>query len=120
MVEVSVPEVGSVLVASWGYDQTNVDFYQVVKASKASVWVLPMSQEVVKANSFMSEYVVPKEVVKEHFVWQWDVEAQVNVKVQKEVKPEMYRWNKYGYAKVGYGQAAQVWDGKEKYQSHYA
>lgn len=24
-------EVGSILVSSWGYDQTNVDFYQVVK-----------------------------------------------------------------------------------------
>lgn len=31
--------VGSVWYTSWGYDQTNVEFYLVVRESKASVWV---------------------------------------------------------------------------------
>jgi hypothetical protein len=116
MAEVAVPEVGSVLVSSWGYDQTNVDFYQVVRVSAASVWVVPMSQKVVEANSYMSEYVVPNEPVFER-VWR---DSDSGVKEVIEVKPEMCRWNKYGYAKVGYNQAASVWDGKPKYQSHYA
>lgn len=117
MAEVAVPEVGSVLYSSWGYDQTNVDFYQVVRVSASSVWVVPMSQKITEANSFMSEYVVPNEPIFEREVW---ADGPVREKVVKEVKPEMYRWNKYGYAKVGYNQAASVWDGKPKYQSHYA
>ena len=31
------PKVGDILVSSWGYDQTNIDFYQVVGVTKASV-----------------------------------------------------------------------------------
>ena len=31
--------VGSIWYTSWGYDQTNVEFFQVVRESKASVWV---------------------------------------------------------------------------------
>lgn len=32
-------EVGTILVSQWGYDQTNVDFYEVVKATKTMVYV---------------------------------------------------------------------------------
>ena len=31
--------VGSVWYTSWGYDQTNVDYYQVVRESESSVWL---------------------------------------------------------------------------------
>ena len=118
MNEVSVPKVGDVLVASWGYDQTNIDFYQVVRATKASVWLQPMSQEIVKAGGFMSEYVVPKAPI---FVQRVrDYSSEVEPFKEVEVKPEMFRWNKYGYAKVSYSAYAQPYDGKPKYQSHYA
>lgn len=33
----STPKVGDVMVSSWGYEQTNVDFYQVVGVTAASV-----------------------------------------------------------------------------------
>lgn len=32
-------EVGAIFYSSWGYDQTNVDYYQVVSRTKASVRV---------------------------------------------------------------------------------
>ncbi len=38
--------VGSVWHTSWGYDQTNVEFLQVVRESKASVWLAPMGSEI--------------------------------------------------------------------------
>jgi hypothetical protein len=38
--------VGSIWHTSWGYDQTNVEFYTVVRESKASVWLVPMGAEV--------------------------------------------------------------------------
>lgn len=31
--------VGDILSASWGYEQTNVDYYQVTRATEKSVWV---------------------------------------------------------------------------------
>lgn len=38
-------EVGTILVSQWGYEQTNVDFYEVVKAAKTMVTVRPIAME---------------------------------------------------------------------------
>jgi hypothetical protein len=38
--------VGSIFHTSWGYDQTNVEFLQVVRESKASVWLVPMGSTI--------------------------------------------------------------------------
>lgn len=35
-----MPEVGDVLVSSWGYDQTNIDFYEVVKVTPKMVSIV--------------------------------------------------------------------------------
>ena len=45
-------EVGDIFAASWGYDQTNVDFYEVVgvTASGKSARIVPVRQEVVESN----------------------------------------------------------------------
>jgi hypothetical protein len=40
-------QVGSIFRCSWGYDQTNVDFYQVTKLNPASVVVRPIAKHVV-------------------------------------------------------------------------
>jgi hypothetical protein len=37
------PLVGDILVSSWGYEQTNIDFYRVTKVTKASVSVVLLS-----------------------------------------------------------------------------
>jgi hypothetical protein len=37
-------KVGDIFYTSWGYDQTNVEFYKVVRATKASVWVQQTGQ----------------------------------------------------------------------------
>jgi hypothetical protein len=34
-----VPSVGDICSATWGYDQTNVNYFQVVKVSKSGQWV---------------------------------------------------------------------------------
>lgn len=39
-------KVGDVLVSRWGYDQTNVDFYEVVQASGKFVTVREIAQEI--------------------------------------------------------------------------
>lgn len=40
-------QVGDVITNSWGYDQTNVDMYQVVKATAHFVWLQPIAGEMV-------------------------------------------------------------------------
>jgi hypothetical protein len=40
-------EIGIPLEVSWGYDQTNVDFYQIVRISDKSVWFKKIDGEAV-------------------------------------------------------------------------
>jgi len=51
-------QVGDVLVSSWGYDQTNVDFYQVVAVVGKSVDIRPIGQQY-QETGFMSGDCVP-------------------------------------------------------------
>jgi hypothetical protein len=53
-------KVGDVFCYSWGWEQTNVDFYQVVsKPSPATVIVKSISHETVEDCSWASDYVKP-------------------------------------------------------------
>lgn len=38
-------EVGKFASYSWGYGQTNVDFFQVIKRTEKSVWFVPVKSE---------------------------------------------------------------------------
>jgi hypothetical protein len=42
--EIKEVKVGDIFYTSWGYDQTNVEFYKVVRATKSSVWVQETGQ----------------------------------------------------------------------------
>ena len=50
-------KVGDILCSSWGYDQTNNDFYKVVRTSKNCVWLIEVSLPIKerKGISGMSE-----------------------------------------------------------------
>lgn len=52
---------GDVLVSSWGYEQTNIDFYQVVGFTKSgkSVRLIAIESEQVEVTGFMTEKVRP-------------------------------------------------------------
>lgn len=53
-------KVGDLLECSWGYEQTNVDFYQVVKTSRRSVMLRKISSRSVDGSQgFMSCKVTP-------------------------------------------------------------
>lgn len=34
--------VGTIFYTHWGYDQTNIDFYEVVRSTAKTVWVTPI------------------------------------------------------------------------------
>lgn len=40
--------IGDILKSSWGYEQTNVDFYQVTRISNTFVWLREIESVVVK------------------------------------------------------------------------
>ncbi|MDG2979042.1 hypothetical protein KNP65_03700 [Latilactobacillus curvatus] len=57
-------ELGTILVDVWGYEQTNIDFYQVVRATESSCWLRQIEKNYVKDISTMSSIVEP---VKDEF-----------------------------------------------------
>lgn len=64
-------KVGDVLVASWGYDQTNINFFAVVGVTKTGVKLLPRGSNLVSDSGGPSEEVVPGEIIREEEVRQW-------------------------------------------------
>lgn len=44
------PKVGDVLVSSWGYEQTNIDYYQVVSVTAKNVKIQKMSKTYLPAQ----------------------------------------------------------------------
>lgn len=113
------PEVGMILVSSWGYDQTNIEFFKIVKVSNKSVWIQQLRNKVVEQTGFMSETVVPSdEVSKGGWVDAPDGVGQV-YDPDHVPAPERKVW-KGDSVKLSSYAWARVWDNKPKYASHYA
>lgn len=49
---------GDVFVSSWGYEQTNVDFYEVVKVAAKTVTLIPIERKV-QLKGFMRYTAMP-------------------------------------------------------------
>lgn len=91
------PAVGDIMECSWGYDQTNIDYYEVVKTTASSVWLKKLTKKVVGGGTG------------------YDTVAPVpGSDAGKPVK--MARWSKspyFGYAaKVSDFGTAFLWSGK--------
>ena len=102
-------KVGDILYQSWGYEQTNIDFYQITAVLNKSVRIRKIGQEMVKSAGFMSEYVKPS---KDSFIGE---ESTHPIKV--------YLWNDKPNYSVSNGRHSLTMytDGdKGIYQSHYA
>lgn len=52
-------KVGDIVYDSWGYDQTNIDFYQVVEVGAKSVKIREIAAKYLESAGFMCEYVAP-------------------------------------------------------------
>lgn len=59
---------GDIFYTSWGYEQTNTEFYQVTRASEASVWLREIARDKT-TTGFMCGEVLPRpgEFVGEEF-----------------------------------------------------
>lgn len=97
--------IGKIFVSSWGYDQTNIDYFIVkdVTPSGASVKIQRLGNKRVETLNSMSEHVVPNVDV---------VRGEV---MTKRLSP----FRDTFCLKINSFASAFVWDGKPLYQSHY-
>ena len=89
-------KVGDIFVDSWGYGQTNQDFYLVTKKLKASIKIVEIGSKVV-STSIGSEMVVP-------------VPDAV-------IGEEKIKFPQDGYIRTRSFSIARLWDGKPMYET---
>jgi hypothetical protein len=70
--------VGAILEHSWGYEQTNIDYFLVVRRKGLWLWVVPIGKKNVTPTGFMSgtcepdpaNILDPKPIRRKLHVWQ--------------------------------------------------
>lgn len=91
---------GDILYSSWGYDQTNVDFYEVLGITKASAMIQKIEKRILPGSGRGSDKVVP-----------------VPGKLDQRSKPMQKRVRSDGSVKISSYSNAYPWDGKPKSQT---
>ncbi len=110
-------KVGDILVASWGYDQTNIDFYQVTAITAKGVKFRELCQNEVPGEGIspLAGYTTP---IKDSF------RARSGGGVCKEEfrAIQVYVGSNGAISNcISYdGHFLRIWDGKPQYASHYA
>lgn len=95
-------KVGDILVSSWGYDQTNIDYYQVVRVVGAhSVEIRQLVNKSHGEDGFMTGLVSP---VRDHF----------------KDEPMLKRCDAGNSVRIESYASASMWDGKPDRCSWYA
>ena len=97
-------ETGTILRASWGYDQTNIDYFEVVSTSAQRVQVRPIAQRTVTADTSMSEWVEP---LPGEFT---------GPAISRKPIP----WGESAAVRISSCAYARIWEGKPDRQTHYA
>ena len=92
---------GDILYSSWGYDQTNINFYEVVGVVGKQVLIREVESKAVR-HERGADYVVP-------------VPGRFTGAVMKKIPQKGYR--DQPYVKVSNVQTAYPWDGKPKYET---
>jgi hypothetical protein len=104
-------KVGEIFYDSWGYDQTNIDFYQIAEVKGKSVMVQKIGQTMVAPAGDMCEYVKPNPEKKIGEPYLKQVRFSIN---SNDGKPSFF-------LKSNHGWISPYTDGdKGVYQSHYA
>jgi hypothetical protein len=111
-----VPQIGDIFHMSWGYDQTNNDFFQVTRLSKSGVFVRQIGSKSAGGEGFMCQNVV---AVKDNFLEkaQWTGGFNGNPETFRRIKH--YADGK-PYFSIRGRYFACLWDGKPTYESWYA
>jgi hypothetical protein len=105
-------KVGDIIVNSWGYDQSNIDFYAVVKSSANYVWLHPVAQDG-RETGFMCGYTWPSDPIR---ICPKKLEDGTDA---EPVKHGASTCNGSDYVSMKYG-SGHKWDGKPEHNSWYA
>ena len=101
-------EPGAILVNSWGWEQTNIDFYCIVKRSGQWVTVLPMTKHTSEELGFMVNDETP---------------GTINFAASPQRKKlSFYNGKESGFSFGNYSGAGfcHLWKGKPERSTHYA
>jgi len=99
-------EIGSIIYNSWGYEQTNVDFYQVVRMTAKRIVLKPIAQQMVEGSMYAHGMAHNVLAVKDAFL---DNKKEISLTVRPEGR--LSGGESYAYYNK--------WDGSEKYVSSY-
>lgn len=111
-------KVGDIFYTSWGYDQTNVEFYKVVRATKSSVWVQQTGQTREDAAYGGGDYWTTKSTgeVKGRAVYNSET-GDYDIKFPPITQHRI----QYGFGKpaikISYSAIGWLWDGQPKQAS---
>ena len=104
-------KVGDIYYASWGYDQTNIDFFQVVKVEGRSAWLRAIGDHVSiddpgHYSHGMANHVMPSP----------------NNFIGDKIERHLIQFNQNGKPYFAWASYARLnkFEGKPKYQSWYA
>jgi hypothetical protein len=103
-------KVGDIITNSWGYDQTNVDWYRIVRVSKVYVWLEEIGGTLVQATGPMAGMESVHIDVSGDDPAKW--EPKGNGKISKHKAAGQSVTMKYG--------SGSKWDGRPLYSSWYA
>ena len=95
-------EIGDVLYSSWGYDQTNIDFYQVVSKTSKTIGLRQLRCNRTYDPQFMSGEIVP-------------VKFSFCAETFRRKLP-----TSGSYIKISNWEYAKLWDGLPKRYTSYA
>jgi hypothetical protein len=97
-------KVGAIMSSSWGYDQTNIDFYEIVKITDKTIWLIEIGKIKGQETSFMTNTVMPNK----------------EVKVGKMFHRKLcWTEGKIAGCSIEYGWCS-IWNGQPETESHYA
>lgn len=102
-------KVGDIITNSWGYDQTNVDWYRISKISEHYVWLQPVSGHT-KETGFMCGNSMPHIDTSSNDPAQWGLQ-DLKKPAEKHRASGEYVSMKYGSGKK--------WNGEKVYESWY-
>lgn len=94
-------QVGNILSCSWGFEQTNVDFYKVISVSGSFVTVIQLMSETVESKPDYTGLVMPL------------VDCEIGAKIRRKI-------NSRGDIKMTDYSWAKLWDGKPEHITSYA
>lgn len=105
---------GDILECSWGYERTNVDFYQVVRATAHSVWLRPIWGRLVDQRPGAWILMPQPDQFADHKVLHEDWPAEG--KRFRIGKPDVHGLRPY-WIKISYYRRAAPWNGEPVFGS---